>query len=227
MDATLNKGPILNAVEVRVIGSLIEKQITTPEYYPLTLNALVNACNQISNRDPVVSYDEKTVVRALDSLREKRLAWMVTGAGSRVPKYEHRLAEALKLAEQEVAALCVLMLRGPQTIGEIKGRAARMYEFKELEEVEMTLQSLMNAEPHPLITKLPRQAGMKDSRYAHLLSGEVRIEEQQVAPRLEPAAIEVHAENERIARLEGEVASLRQELSELKQQFLDFKKQFE
>ncbi|HKP88325.1 MAG TPA: YceH family protein [Blastocatellia bacterium] len=218
---------ILNAVEVRVIGSLIEKQITTPEYYPLTLNALVNACNQISNRDPVVSYDEKTVVRALDSLREKQLAWMVTGAGSRVPKYEHRLAEALRLAEQELAALCVLMLRGPQTVGEIRGRAARMYEFKELDEVEMTLQSLMTAEPRPLITKLPRQAGMKESRYAHLLSGEVRIEEPQAAPRLEAATIEVRAENERIARLEGEVERLRHELAELKELFLDFKKQFE
>lgn len=218
---------ILNAVEVRVIGSLIEKQITTPEYYPLTLNALVNACNQISNRDPVVAYDEKTVARALDSLREKQLAWMVTGAGSRVPKYEHRLTEALRLAEQELAALCVLMLRGPQTVGEIKGRTARMCEFKELEEVELTLQSLASAEPRPLVTKLPRQAGMKESRYAHLLSGEVRIEEAPVAPRLEAATMEVRAENERIAQLENRVETLGQELAELKQQFLDFKRQFE
>jgi uncharacterized protein YceH (UPF0502 family) len=221
MDATLS------AVEARVIGSLMEKQITTPEYYPLTLNALVNACNQISNRDPIVSYDEKTVVRALDSLREKQLAWMVTGAGSRVPKYEHRLTEALSLAEQEAAALCVLMLRGPQTVGEIKGRTTRMYEFKELEEVEMTLQSLANAEPRPLIVKLPRQPGTKESRYAHLLCGEVQIEEQMVAPRLEAATIEVHAENERLATLESRVETLQQELTELKQQFLDFKKQFE
>ena len=218
---------ILNAVEARVIGSLMEKQITTPEYYPLTLNALVNACNQISNRDPVVSYDEKTVVRALESLREKQLAWMVTGAGSRVPKYEHRLTEALSLAEQEAAALCVLILRGPQTIGEIKGRATRMYEFKELEEVEMTLQSLMNAESRPLVVKLPRQPGTKESRYAHLLSGEVQIEEHPVAPSLEAATVEVHAENERIARLESQIETLQQELTGLKQQFLDFKKQFE
>ena len=221
MDATLS------AVEARVIGSLMEKQITTPEYYPLTLNALVNACNQISNREPVVSYDEKTVVRALESLREKQLAWMVTGAGSRVPKYEHRLTDALSLAEQEAAALCVLMLRGPQTVGEIKGRTARMYEFKELEEVDLTLQSLMNAQPRPLVVKLPRQPGMKESRYAHLLSGEVHIEEHAVAPRLEAAALELHAENERIARLESQVENLQQELTELKQQFLDFKKQFE
>lgn len=217
----------LNAVEARVIGSLMEKQITTPEYYPLTLNALVNACNQLSNREPVVSYDEKTVVRALDSLREKQLVWMVTGAGSRVPKYEHRLTEALNLAEQEAAALCVLMLRGPQTVGEIRGRTARMYEFKELEEVEMTLQSLVSAEPRPLAVKLPRQPGTKESRYAHLMCGEVQIEEHAVAPRLEAATIEVHAENERIARLESELESLRQELTELKQQFLDFKRQFE
>ena len=217
---------ILNPVEVRVLGSLIEKQITTPEYYPLTLNALTNACNQISNRDPVVSFDEKTVVRALESLREKQLVWMVTGSG-RVPKYEHRLTEALSLAEQEIAVLCVLMLRGPQTPGEIRGRTGRLYEFQELSEVDLTLEALMSAQPQPLVVKLPRQAGMKESRHAHLLSGEVRVEEQEPAPRLEAAALEVRAENERIARLEESLESLRQELTELKQQFLDFKKQFE
>ena len=215
----------LTAVEVRVLGSLIEKEITTPEYYPLTLNALVNACNQISNRDPVVSFDEKTVARALEDLREKKLVWMVTGVG-RVPKYEHRFAEALKLAEQELAVLCVLMLRGPQTVGEIRGRTGRLYEFKELEEVELTLQALMSAEL-PLVVKLPRQPGTKESRYAHLLSGEVQIEEREVAPRIEPAVIEVRQENEKIAKLEEELAQVRIELSELKQQFVDFKKQFE
>ena len=217
---------ILNPVEVRVLGSLIEKQITTPEYYPLSLNALTNACNQISNRDPVVSFDEKTVVRALESLREKQLAWMVTGSG-RVPKYEHRLTEALSLAEQEVAVLCVLMLRGPQTAGEIRSRTGRLYEFQELSEVELTLEALMTTEPQPLVVKLPRQAGMKESRHAHLLSGEVRVEEQEPAPRLEAAALEVRAENERIARLEENLESLRQEFTELKQQFLDFRRQFE
>ncbi|HEX8185988.1 MAG TPA: YceH family protein [Blastocatellia bacterium] len=217
---------ILSPVEVRVLGSLIEKQITTPEYYPLTLNALTNACNQISNRDPVVSFDEKTVVRALESLREKQLVWMVTGSG-RVPKYEHRLTEALSLAEQEVAVLCVLMLRGPQTAGEIRSRSGRLYEFQELAEVELTLEAMMTAEPQPLVVKLPRQAGMKESRHAHLLAGEVRIEEQEAAPRLEAAAIEVRAENERIARLEEAMESMRQDFTELKQQFLDFRKQFE
>lgn len=218
---------ILNAVEVRVLGALIEKELTTPEYYPLTLNALVNACNQVSNRDPVVAYDEKTVVRTLESLREKQLVWMVTGAGARVPKYEHRLVEQMKLAEQEIAALCVLMLRGPQTVGEIRGRTGRMYEFKELVEVEMTLDSLMSALPQPLVMKLPRQPGMKESRYAHLLAGEVHVEEAPAAARLEPATLEVRAENERMAKLESEVEVLRQEMVELKQQFLDFKRQFE
>jgi len=216
---------ILTQVEVRVLGSLIEKEITTPEYYPLTLNALVNACNQISNRDPVVSFDERTVARALESLREKRLAWMVTGIG-RVPKYEHRFSEALKLAEQELAVLCVLMLRGPQTVGEIRGRTTRLYEFKELEEVELTLQALMTAEP-PLAIKLPRQPGTKESRYAHLLAGEVRVEEREAAPRLEPATLEVRQENEIIAKLEEELTHVRNELADLKQQFVDFKKQFE
>lgn len=215
----------LTDVEVRVLGSLIEKEITTPEYYPLSLNALTNACNQISNRDPVVSFDEKTVARALESLREKQLVWMVTGVG-RVPKYEHRFTEQLKLAAQEVAVLCVLMLRGPQTVGEIRGRTGRLYEFKQLEEVELTLQALMSAEP-PLAMRLPRQPGTKESRYAHLLSGEVQVEEREVATRVEPATLEVHQENERIARLEEELAQVREELAELGREFREFKRQFE
>lgn len=216
---------ILTQVEVRVLGSLIEKEITTPEYYPLTLNALVNACNQLSNRDPVVSFDERTVARAIESLREKKLAWMVTGIG-RVPKYEHNFSEALKLAEQELAVLCVLMLRGPQTVGEIRGRTGRLYEFKELEEVELTLQALMSAES-PLAVRLPRQPGTKESRYAHLLAGEIHVEEHEAPTRLEPATLEVRQENERIAKIEEEMAQVRGELAELKQQFIDFKKQFE
>jgi len=215
----------LTPVEVRVLGSLIEKEITTPEYYPLSLNALASACNQISNRDPVLSFDEKTVARALESLREKQLIWMVTGVG-RVPKYEHRFTEQLKLAAQEVAVLCVLMLRGPQTAGEIRGRTGRLYEFKQLEEVELTLQVMMSAEP-PLITKLPRQPGTKESRYAHLLSGEVEVEEREVATRVEPATLEVRDENERIARLEQELTRVRGELTDLKREFLEFKRQFE
>jgi len=220
---------ILTPAEVRVLGSLIEKQITTPEYYPLTLNALTNACNQVSNRDPVVSFDDKIVARALESLREKKLVWLVTGVGSRVPKYEHRMTEAFTLAEQEVAVMCVLMLRGPQTPGEIRGRTARMYEFQTLEEVDQVLEALMVVDPNPFVIKLPRQPGTKEARYAHLLGGEVKIEEpaQVSMPKLEAATLEVRAENERMAKLEHEIETLQLELSELKQQFLEFKKQFE
>jgi uncharacterized protein YceH (UPF0502 family) len=217
----------LNPVEVRVLGSLIEKQVTTPEYYPLTLNALVNACNQLTNREPVVRYDEKLVARALESLREKQLIWVVSQAGGRVPKYEQRLTEALKLSEQETAVLCVLMLRGPQTTGEIRGRTGRLYEFKEIEEVELTLGALLSAE-QPLVVRLARQPGTKESRVAHLLSGEVVVEDtRESAPRADTAVMEARAENERVAQLEERVAALQQELAELKQTLLDFKKQFE
>jgi uncharacterized protein YceH (UPF0502 family) len=217
---------LMNAIEVRVIGALVEKQMATPEYYPLTMNALVNACNQLTGREPVVAYDERTVARALESLREKQLVWQVAAAGARVPKYEHRLSEKFKLAEQETAALAVLMLRGPQTVGEIKGRTGRMYEFAELAEVEMTLESLITAEP-PLAIKLPRQPGTKESRYAHLMAGEVHVEEPAAELRAEAAVLEVRAENERLAQLESQVETLRQQLAELQQQFVEFKRQFE
>ncbi|HKY06411.1 MAG TPA: YceH family protein [Blastocatellia bacterium] len=218
---------ILSSVEVRVLGSLIEKQMATPEYYPLTLNALVNACNQISNRDPVVSYDEKTVARALETLREKGLIWVVSSAGGRVPKYEHRLTERLKLAEQEAAVLGVLMLRGPQTVGEIRGRTGRMYEFSELAEVEAILDTMTRAEPDPLVVRLPRQHGLKEPRFAHLLAGEVRLEESETTAPVEPARLEVQAERERIARLEEQLEKLRADFEALKSDFSDFKKQFE
>jgi uncharacterized protein YceH (UPF0502 family) len=150
---------------------------------------------------------------------------MVSAAGARVPKYEHRFAEAYKLSEQEVAVMCVLMLRGHQTTGEIRGRSSRLYEFRELEEVELTLQSLTDSN---LVVKLPRQPGTKESRYAHVLSGEIHVEEREAAPRkLEAATLEVMAENERMAKLEGRVEQLEVDLSELKQQLLDFKRQFE
>ncbi|HYO90067.1 MAG TPA: YceH family protein [Pyrinomonadaceae bacterium] len=218
---------LLNDVEVRVLGSLIEKQMTTPEYYPLTLNALTHACNQISNREPVVAYDEKTVVRALESLREKNLAYIFYGSESRVPKYKHVVPEVLHLTPQQVALMCVLMLRGPQTVGELRGRTNRLYEFTELLEVEATLEELIRHELQPLVARLPRQPGRKESRYAHLLSGPVEVEAQEAAPRPEAARREVLAENEKIARLEAEVSSLRGEVAELRQQFDDFRKQFE
>jgi uncharacterized protein YceH (UPF0502 family) len=219
---------LLNETEVRVVGALVEKQITTPEYYPLTLNALVNACNQISNREPVVSYDEKTVARAIESLREKNLVYVFYGSDSRVPKYKHIMTEIFKLTPPELALMCVLMLRGAQTIGELRGRTNRMYEFKDLAEVETTLEALTTREEQPLVARLPRQPGQKDSRYAQLLAGEVAVEEQPArAPRPEPVVMEVRAENEKISRLEAEVETLRREVAELRQQFEEFRKQFE
>ncbi|MBV9960376.1 MAG: YceH family protein [Acidobacteria bacterium] len=211
---------LLNETEVRVAGALVEKQLTTPEYYPLTLNALMHACNQISNRDPVVAYDEKTVAQALESLREKNLAYVFYGSDSRVPKYKHVMTEIFHLSPPELALMCVLMLRGAQTIGELRGRTGRMYEFADLAEVEATLDALVTREDEPLVAKLPRQPGQKDSRYTHLLSGEVAVEEQPARPpRTERVVAEVRAENDRIARLEEEVRELRREFEEFKKQF--------
>jgi uncharacterized protein YceH (UPF0502 family) len=220
---------LLNGTEVRVLGALVEKQVTTPEYYPLTLNALVNACNQISNRDPVVSFDERAVAHALETLREKNLAYVFYGSDSRVPKYKHVCVENLHLNPPELAVMCVLMLRGPQTVGEIRGRTGRLYNFKDLAEVEATLEGLASRDEQPLVMKLPRQPGRKDSRYAHLLAGEPPAEESpaRAEPRPEAATLEVRAENERVARLESEVEALRGEVASLRSQFDDFKKQFE
>ncbi|MDQ3806382.1 MAG: YceH family protein [Acidobacteriota bacterium] len=217
---------LLNEVEVRVVGSLVEKQVTTPEYYPLTLNALVNACNQISNRDPVVSFDEPTVARALESLRAKNLVYVFYGSDSRVPKYKHMMTEIFRLSPAELAAVCVLMLRGPQTVGEVRGRTGRLYNFADLAEVESTLDGLAQRE-EPLVLKLPRQPGRKEARYAHLLAGTPAPEDPRPEPRVEPAVREVRAENERLARLEAEVETLRGELAGLRQTFDEFKKQFE
>ncbi len=220
-------GVILNECELRVLGALVEKQISTPDYYPVTLNALTNACNQKNHRDPVVAYEEPTVVRALDGLREKKLAYTFHGSESRVPKYGHLFPKAFDLTAPELAVLCVLMLRGPQTPGELRSHTAHLHNFESLTQVESTLQGLLGRESEPLIVKLPRQPGTKESRYAHLLAGEMKVEEVEAAPRPEPATLRVRAENERIAKLEEETASLRQELAELRQQFADFKKQFE
>jgi uncharacterized protein YceH (UPF0502 family) len=222
---------LLNEVEVRVVGSLIEKQVTTPEYYPLTLNALVNACNQLSNREPVVSYDEKTVARAIESLREKNLAYVFYGSDSRVPKYKHVMTEIFHLTPPELAVMCVLMLRGPQTTGEIRGRTGRLYEFADLPEVEATLEKLMAHDDPVLVSKLPRMSGQKEARYAQLLAGDVAFVAAAVehprAPRAEAAVLEVRAENEKISRLEAEVETLRREVAYLREQFESFKKQFE
>ena len=196
----------LNDTEVRVLGSLIEKEITTPDYYPLSLNALVAACNQSSNRNPVSHFDENTVGSAADSLREKKLVHLVDRGESRVTKYRHVLYEAMNLGRPAIAVMCVMMLRGPQTVGEIRTRSNRLYDFSSLEEVETTLNSLMSGEP-PLVVRLPRQSGQKEVRYAHLLSGEVRLTEPEAEP-------------DRIGKLEKEV-------DDLKKQFEQFRKQFE
>jgi len=215
---------MLDAVEARVIGALVEKAVTTPDYYPLTLNALVNACNQTSNRDPVMALDAAAVTRALESLRDKRLAFVFEGAASRVTKYGHKFAETLGLSGPETAVLCVLLLRGPQTVGEIRGRTGRLHEFAALAEVESTLQSLAARAPQPLVVRLPRQSGFKESRYAHLLSGS-----PEVVPAEPPAAAATGAaaagaaEGDRLARLEQEVADLRRELAELKAQLGEFR----
>src|SRR5687767_12078042 len=196
--------PHLNPTEVRVLGSLIEKQITTPDYYPLTLNALVNACNQLTNRDPVVTFDDQTVVRALDGLREKRLATLFTGAESRVAKYKHTLTDALLLTPGEIALLCVLMLRGPQTLGELRTRSERLFAFDTMPEVEEALNALASRQPQPLVAKLPRQAGTKEPRFAQLLAGPIEAQKPGAEPiaRLEPATVAVRAENERLTKLE-------------------------
>jgi uncharacterized protein len=205
--------------EVRVLGALLEKEVTTPEYYPLSLNALLNACNQKSNRDPVVHFGEETVERVLYALRDKGLLLNITGAGGRVPKYGHRLSEKLNLGRRELAILCELMLRGPQTLGELRTRAERMHRFDDISEVETVLDRIPE-----LVTKLPRRPGEKEARYAHLLSG---------APDVAAAAPEHAVDSvalpraDRIAAVENEVAQLRQELEDLKQQFAGFQKQFE
>lgn len=207
----------LDPVEVRVLGALIEKEATTPEYYPLSLNGLVNACNQKSNRDPVVSYDEDTVSDALLSLREKKLSVMITGGG-RVNKYAQRISETLNLGRRELAVLCTLLLRGPQTLGEIKDRSERMYSFGDLDETERVLEKLAEWPDGALAKKLPRQIGQKESRYAQLLSGEPTVE---VAAAEEPAP-----RTGRLAELESEVASLRSDLNDLKQRFEELAAQF-
>ena len=212
----------LSPNEVRVLGALIEKDITTPEYYPLSLNALVNACNQKSNRDPVLQLDENAVRDALSALQEKRLAGPASGADSRVTKYEHRTQEIFNFTRPEVAVLCTLLLRGPQTPGELRGRAERMHRFESLDDVESALQKLSQREP-PLVKVLPRQPGTKEPPWVHLLAGDVVVTE---AP--PPVAATHNAPDlDRVAQLETEVAALRQELTVLKAQMESFRKQFE
>jgi uncharacterized protein len=215
---------LLNEIEARVLASLVEKQITTPEYYPMTLNALTAACNQKTNREPVVAYDEATVSRAVESLREKNLAYVFYGSTSRVPKYKNMIREVLELSEPETALISVLMLRGAQTVGELKERAGRLFSFSSLGEVDETLNNLILREPEPLVVKLPRQPGQKEARYVHLLSGEPDISnfinESEQQPALAPRA-------DRLTKLEEQVEALNAEMQSLRQMFEEFKRQFE
>ena len=215
---------ILTEIEARVLGSLIEKELTTPAYYPLSLNALVNACNQKSNRDPYMNVDEDAVREALRSLNKKELAGPADDMVGRVTKYEHRLQEAFNFTRHETAILCELLLRGPQTPGELRSRADRMHKFEDLGIVQSTLQRLMKRDP-PLAKLLPRQPGTKEARYAHLLCGDV--EAWALEPGPGPIVISGSSMGEQITRLEGDVAVLQKEIADLKQQFAAFRKQFE
>jgi len=216
---------LLTTTEARVLGSLIEKQITTPEYYPLTLNSLTAACNQKNNRNPVTSFSESEVEEALFSLREKNLAYVFHGSTSRVPKYKHVAPEVLQLNPAELAVMCVLMLSGPQTVGEIRTRGSRLYQFSDLAEVEETLEKLITHDADPFVVRLPRQAGQKDARFVHLLSGE-----PEIGPNDEAAEIRTvrrAGDSDRVAKLEEQVQTLTEQFENLSQQFESFRKQFE
>jgi uncharacterized protein len=212
--------PELDAVELRVLGCLVEKQVTTPEYYPLSLNAVTNACNQKNNREPVVQYDEVTVQKALDSLRTKGLATVLTGAGIRAPKYRHYLKEKTDLSDAQIAVLTELILRGAETPGEVRSRAERLYPFDNLQEVEKLLQEFCEGES-PLAMRLPRLAGQKEQRYMHLLGGTPDLSAWN------QAALPVVDDENRVPALEEKVTALEKEVGDLKRAFAEWKAQFE
>ena len=205
-----------------MLGSLVEKDITTPEYYPLSLNALVNACNQKSNRDPYMQLDESAVRDALEALHDRHMAGPAGGADSRVTKYEHRLQEVFNFTRAETAVLCVLLLRGPQTPGELRGRTERLHKFDSLDDVQSALQKLMQRDP-ALVKVLPRQPGTKESRWVHLMAGDVIVAESPAAMTADHASSDIG----RLAHLEEEVVELRREVGELKDQLERFRRQFE
>ncbi|GAC1685284.1 MAG: YceH family protein [Candidatus Acidiferrum sp.] len=216
----------LSEVEARVLGALIEKEITTPEYYPLSLNALINACNQKSNREPLMHVDETAAREALNELQEKGMGGLGTTSDSRVAKYEHRLQEVFNFSRQETAIFCELLLRGPQTPGELRGRAERMQHFDDLSVVHNALQRLMQREP-PLVKVLPKQPGMKEARYAQLLSGEPVASVAGLVEAQSETALSGPDATDRIARLEETVIGLQKDLADLRGQVAEFRKQFE
>jgi uncharacterized protein YceH (UPF0502 family) len=213
----------LTPVEVRVLASLVEKQLTTPEYYPLTLNALTAACNQKSNRDPVMSLGETEIQTAIDSLRDQSLVYLYYGTGTRTVKYKHMLPSVYELDARGVAVMAVLMLRGPQTIGEIRERSGRMHEFGDLNEVQETLDELARRD-EPLLVRLERQPGQKEARFAHLLSGEIDVTSLSSPAEKRSSA---SSDTSRLEALEAEVAGLKQELAEFKAMFDKFRRQFD
>src|SRR5688500_12965763 len=216
----------LNSNEVRVLASLVEKQLTTPEYYPLTLNALTAACNQKSNRDPVVSYDETTILAAIDSLRDKNLVYLYYGSSSRVVKYKHMLPSVYDLDDAGGAIIAVLLLRGAQTVGELRERTGRLFEFTGLGAVQETLDSLARRD-EPLVIKLERQPGQKEARYAHLLCGAVEHDQVVMTRDREITPAAGNAGGGQIEKLEAEVQRLREELESFRQEFGEFRKQFD
>lgn len=211
----------LTETEVRILGSLVEKQLTTPEYYPLTLNALTAACNQKSNRDPVMALDETSILAAIDVLRDKNLVYLYYGTSSRTVKYKHMLPNVFELEPPAVAVLTLLMLRGPQTTGEIRGRSDRLYPFSSIGEVQETMDELAGR-TDPLIVRLERQAGQKEARYAHLLSGEIDVTAlTAVTPRPQG-----QTSPEGVEALREELATVKNDLSQLREEFDKFREQF-
>lgn len=221
--------PMLDAVEERVLGALMEKSSTTPDNYPMSLNALTNACNQKTNRHPVVEFDDKTVARALEAMRDKGYVRVVSGADQRVPKHRHVFDEAMGLSAAQTAILCELMIRGPQTVGELRGRASRMHPFDELPQVEMVLQELSARSPAAVV-RLPKQPGRKEARFAHLFASQHAMDDDEdnpQGPAPEAATLQVRAENDRITHLEATVEVLRGELAALHEEFAKFRQQFD
>ena len=217
---------VLNDWETRILGCLIEKELTTPDYYPLTLNSLTTACNQKSNRDPVVVFNETDVDRSLGSLRDKGWVFEIDSAGGRARKYRHAFPAKSGLDKREMVALAVLMLRSAQTVGEIRGRSGRMYKFESLDDVNETLRRLMECE-EPWIVRLPRQTGRKENRFMHLLAGEIEVADEAPASRAEAAAVRAHEEEEKFERIDGEIEQLRDEIAALREEFARFRGQFE
>ncbi len=224
-------GVILDGIEARVLGSMMEKELTTPDYYPLSLNALVNACNQKSNREPATAYDEQTVREAVERLRHKGLATVLTGSEHRVPKYGHRVYETLNLGRREVAVLTPMLLRGPNTLNELKTRTERMYEFDDGEAVLGAIHKLESHEGGALAAELPRMPGMRETRYTHLLCGEPAMGEMRAVGEAGEAGsgqgMPGGGREERLARVEGELEALRAEMAELRGEWAAFKRQFE